>query len=108
MSSSAAGAGAASRRLLVRRIGELVTPSGTSAPLRGSDLRDVDVVEDAYVLIEDGRFLAVGRERDLQPLRGDVGELDAAGRCAVPGLVDCHTHACFLGDRVEEFSLRSG
>jgi imidazolonepropionase len=37
-----------------------------------------------------------------------VEELDTAGRCAVPGLVDCHTHACFLGDRVEEFSLRSG
>src|SRR5205085_3887973 len=27
--------------------------------------------------------------------------------CAVPGLVDCHTHACFLGDRVEEFALRA-
>ena len=30
-----------------------------------------------------------------------------AGCCAVPGLVDCHTHACFLGDRVDEFDLRS-
>src|SRR5918993_152748 len=27
--------------------------------------------------------------------------------CAIPGLVDCHTHACFAGDRVEEFSLRA-
>jgi imidazolonepropionase len=26
---------------------------------------------------------------------------------AIPGLVDCHTHACFGGDRVEEFSLRA-
>ena len=31
----------------------------------------------------------------------------AAGACAVPGLVDCHTHACFAGDRVEEFALRA-
>ena len=31
----------------------------------------------------------------------------AAGCCAVPGLVDCHTHACFAGDRVEEFALRA-
>jgi imidazolonepropionase len=108
MRSSAAGAVAAPRRLLVRRIGQLATPAGTSAPLRGPGLRDVEVVEDAYVLIEGGRFAAVGRERDLEPLPGDVDELDAAGRCAVPGLVDCHTHACFLGDRVEEFSLRSG
>jgi imidazolonepropionase len=108
MSSSAAGADEGPQRLLIRRIGQLATPSGTSAPLRGPGLRDVEVVDDAYVLIEDGRFAAVGHERDLEPLPHDVDELDAAGRCAVPGLVDCHTHACFLGDRVEEFSLRSG
>jgi imidazolonepropionase len=46
--------------------------------------------------------------RDLKPLDGDVEELDAAGLCAVPGLVDCHTHACFAGDRVDEFALRAG
>jgi imidazolonepropionase len=109
MSLPAAGADRGSpHRLLVRRIAQLATPAGSAAPLRGRELRDVQLVEDAYVLIKDGRFAAVGRERDLQPLRGDVDELDAAGRCAVPGLVDCHTHACFLGDRVEEFSLRSG
>jgi imidazolonepropionase len=28
--------------------------------------------------------------------------------CAVPGLVDCHTHPAFGGDRVEEFSMRAG
>src|SRR5262249_35829708 len=38
---------------------------------------------------------------------GDVEELDARGMCAVPGLVDCHTHACFARDRVEEFALRA-
>ena len=31
-----------------------------------------------------------------------------AGSARVPGLVDCHTHACFAGDRVHEFSLRAG
>ncbi len=45
--------------------------------------------------------------RDLPALDGDVVELDGAGRCAIPGLVDCHTHAAFGGDRVEEFSLRA-
>jgi imidazolonepropionase len=34
-------------------------------------------------------------------------ELDGRGLSAVPGLVDCHTHACFAGDRVDEFSLRA-
>ena len=45
--------------------------------------------------------------RDLGPVAGDVAELDGRGRSAVPGLVDCHTHACFAGDRVAEFDLRA-
>src|SRR5256885_12880891 len=46
--------------------------------------------------------------RDLPALDGDVRELDCRGLCAIPGLVDCHTHAAFGGDRVDEFSLRAG
>src|SRR5207302_8133211 len=42
------------------------------------------------------------------PLDGDVVELDGQGRCAIPGLVDCHMHPAFGGDRVEEFLLRAG
>ncbi|MDE3026232.1 MAG: imidazolonepropionase, partial [Acidobacteriota bacterium] len=47
------------------------------------------------------------RMRDLPSLDGDVLEVDGRGQCAVPGLVDCHTHAAFAGDRVDEFSLRA-
>src|SRR4051794_37438711 len=46
--------------------------------------------------------------RDLGPIDGDVVEEDASGLCAIPGLVDCHTHPAFGGDRVDEFSLRAG
>jgi imidazolonepropionase len=95
-------------RLLVRDLAQLATPSGTHAPLRGRSLGDVDVLEDAYVLCEDGLVAAVGRMRELPELDGDVEDFDARGLCAIPGLVDCHTHACFGGDRVKEFSLRAG
>jgi imidazolonepropionase len=95
------------RRLLVRDLAQVVTPAGTGAPLRGGALGEVDVLADGFVLCEDGRIAAVGSMRDLGPLDGDVEELDGSGLCAIPGLVDCHTHACFAGDRVEEFSLRA-
>jgi imidazolonepropionase len=95
-------------RLLIRDLAQLVTPAGGAAPLRGSALGDVEVLKDAYVLVEDGTIAAVGRMRELQPLAGEVVEIDGRGRCALPGLVDCHTHACFGGDRVEEFALRAG
>jgi imidazolonepropionase len=95
-------------RLLVRDLAQLATPAGRGAPLRRRELGAIDVLGDAYVLCEDGVIAAVGRMRDLEPLAGDVEELDGRGLCAIPGLVDCHTHACFAGDRVEEFALRAG
>jgi imidazolonepropionase len=95
-------------RLLIRDLAQLATPAGTDVPLRASALGDVEVLEDAYVLCRDSTVEAVGRMRDLRPVDGEVEELDARGLCAVPGLVDCHTHACFAGDRVEEFALRAG
>jgi imidazolonepropionase len=102
-------AGPSPRRLLVRDLAQLATPAaGAPAPLRGRDLGAVEVLEEAYVLCEDGVIAAAGRMRDLASLGDDVEELDGRGLCAVPGLVDCHTHACFGGDRVEEFSLRAG
>ena len=95
-------------RLLVRDLAQLVTHAGTAAPLRGDALGDIEVVEDAYVLCDDGRIEATGRMRDLGSLDGDVEEVDGRGLAAIPGLVDCHTHACFAGDRVDEFALRAG
>ena len=44
---------------------------------------------------------------ELPALDGDIEELDGRGLCAIPGLVDCHTHPAFGGDRVEEFSRRA-
>jgi imidazolonepropionase len=95
-------------RLLVRDLEQLVTPAGNRAPLRGDALGRIEVLENAFVLCEGGRVTATGRMRELAPLEGEVEEFDGSGRCAVPGLVDCHTHACFAGDRVEEFALRAG
>jgi imidazolonepropionase len=96
------------RRLLVRDLAQLATPAGTAAPLRGRALGELDVLEDAYVLCAGGSIEAVGRMRDLPRLEGEIEEVDGRGLCAIPGLVDCHTHACFAGDRVEEFALRAG
>ena len=94
-------------RLLVRDLAQLATPAGRKAPLRGPALGAVDVLEDAYVLCAGNTIEAVGRMHELPPLDGDVVEVDGRGLSAIPGLVDCHTHPAFGGDRVEEFSLRA-
>ncbi|HVM56948.1 MAG TPA: imidazolonepropionase [Gaiellaceae bacterium] len=97
----------ADARLLVRDLAQLATPARGGVPARGSALGELEVLDDAFVLCTGPTIEAVGRMRDLPALDGDVRELDGRGLCAVPGLVDCHTHAAFAGDRVDEFSLRA-
>jgi imidazolonepropionase len=95
-------------RLLVRDLAQVATPAaGPAVPRRGLALGAVDVIDDAFVLCDGAQIESVGRMRDLHSVEGDVVELDGRGLCALPGLVDCHTHPAFGGDRVEEFSLRS-
>ena len=95
------------RRLLIRDLAQLVSPAGAGAPLRGASLGEVDVIEQAYLLARDGRIEAVGAMHALPPLDGEVEEVDGRGLAAIPGLVDCHTHPAFAGDRAHEFALRA-
>jgi imidazolonepropionase len=95
--------------LLVRDLKQVVSPSGGPAPLRGSALGELRVHEQAYVLCVDGLVREVGpmAELDRAALPDELVEIEGGGRVAVPGLVDCHTHACFAGDRAAEFELRA-
>jgi imidazolonepropionase len=76
--------------LVVRRIGRLTTWHGP-------------VVEQAAVVIRDGRVEWTGRDRDLPVGLGEIEELDAGGGAVLPGFVDCHTHAVWAGDRRDDF-----
>jgi imidazolonepropionase len=99
---------ATTTRLLLRDLAQLATPAGADVPLRGRTLGEIEVLEDAFVLCDGETIESAGRMRDLPALAGAVVEVECSGLCAVPGLVDCHTHAAFAGDRVDEFSLRAG
>jgi len=95
-------------KLLIRDLRQVVSPAGAEAPLRGRALGELELIEDGFVLCDGPTIEAVGRMSDLGRIDEDVAELDGSGLCAIPGLVDCHTHPAFGGDRVEEFSLRAG
>jgi len=97
--------------LVVARLAQLVSPAGDHAPLRGDDLGNLDIVEgDVWVAAREGVIVAVGQGyelRDRLEMTFDCVVVDAPEMVAVPGLVDCHTHACFAGDRAAEFELRA-
>ena len=64
------------------------------------------IVENAAVAVDDGRIAWVGRLADLPS--GAAREHDCGGAWLLPGLIDCHTHLVFGGDRAAEFEQRLG
>jgi imidazolonepropionase len=93
--------------LLITNIGELSTPTGTSAR-RGAEMSELRVVEDAAVLIKDGLIVYAGPGVDVPWEEADgVPPMSADGRAVVPGFVDSHTHFVFAGYRDDEFIWRS-
>src|SRR5436309_14540524 len=64
------------------------------------------VVEDGLIAAKDGQIVYAGPRSDAP------SDLDAAdrvrldGRWVTPGLIDCHTHLVYAGDRAHEFELR--
>jgi imidazolonepropionase len=87
--------------LLVRDIGRLLTmTSPTAGP--GAD----DVVEQAAIVIRDGRIQWCGPESGLPAGLPELPVLGAGGAVVVPGFVDAHTHLVWAGTRREEFAAR--
>lgn len=84
-------------------IAQLVSPSGTGAS-RGSAMRDLDIIADAAIVVDDGRIVWVGPQRDLR-LEG-FRKVDCSGRAVIPALIDPHTHAAWVGDRLDDFEAR--
>lgn len=65
-------------------------------------------VEDAAVAVRDGRIAFVGRRADLPDAPGSLAAEvhDGGGGWLTPGLVDCHTHLVYAGNRAREFEMR--
>jgi imidazolonepropionase len=91
---------------LYHNIRLLYTPQGNSLCKGAAAMRDVLKIEDASVLVSDDETIAkVGRASDL---RADGAEkIDCRGLVALPGFVDSHTHAVFMGERSLEFGMRA-
>lgn len=85
------------------RNARILTLAGPSGPRRGKSLADLGVIPSGEVLASDGRIVAVGPKVEV-PAGAET--IDAAGRVLMPGFVDCHTHACWAGDRLEEWSQK--
>ncbi|WP_167856789.1 imidazolonepropionase [Hymenobacter aquaticus] len=96
--------------LLIRNCGQLLTLSGgpTDRPLAGPHLSDWLILENAFVACEGPIIVALGpmAELDEAQVTAETQVLDAGGQVVLPGLVECHTHLVFAGNRAHEFQRK--
>lgn len=72
--------------------------------LAGEEMGRLDVVENAWLLIEDGRFLSWGTMDDMPPEGIQTDKVvDAEGGAVMPSWCDPHTHIVYAGSREGEF-----
>lgn len=91
--------------LLIKNIGTLATPLGTSSRC-GSDQGKIEVLHNAAVLIDGEKIAAVTANGELPEYSAYADIIDANGALATPGLVDAHTHLVFGGWRAHEVPLK--
>lgn len=93
------------RTVLVRGARQLLTLRGPAGLRRGEALRDLGVIEDGSVLIEDGKIACVGPTRRVENLAAarNAIEINAAGKVVIPGFSDAHTQILAAPARVGRF-----
>ena len=79
----------------------VLTLAGAFSLRRGPTLRDLAILPQADVAFSNGMIAAVGPS-----LTHPGPRLDARGRVLMPAFVDCHTHACWAGSRVDEWERK--
>ncbi|MBN9072980.1 MAG: imidazolonepropionase [Rhizobiales bacterium] len=64
------------------------------------------LVERASIVIDGDKIAWVGADADMPAAWRGAASLDLQGRVVTPGLIDCHTHIVYGGDRAREFEMR--
>lgn len=88
--------------ILIRNARVLTLAEGCR-PRRGAEVSALSVLPGDDVLVHQGVVQAVGP--GLEPDPG-TRVIEARGRVLMPAFVDCHTHACWAGDRLDEWEQK--
>jgi len=88
----------------ITNIRQLVGTRNENKLFRGKDLADLPVIENAYLIVEDGLIAEYGEMKDFHvPILQFQNIVDAHGQFVLPAWCDSHTHLVFAASREEEF-----
>lgn len=89
--------------VMITNIKSLILPKKTEGPLKGKEMDELNIVDDAIVVIKDGKVVYAGAKTDGY----EAAEIiDAEGKIVSPALVEPHTHIVHGGSREHEMSLK--
>ena len=96
--------------LFIHSASQLATLNGPNGPRAGSAQGEIGLIENGAVYCEGQRIVDAGptdlvRSRHPESIDAET-TIDAAGHAVLPGLVDCHAHPVFAGDRSDEYAMR--
>tara|TARA_X000001036_G_scaffold16071_3_gene13426 strand:+ start:4129 stop:5400 length:1272 start_codon:yes stop_codon:yes gene_type:complete len=86
----------------------ILTLAGENAPRRNEFLADLGIIENGFLSVQDGVIEQIAQglpDEDFINNHPEVPVVDANGRVLMPSFVDCHTHTCWAGSRLEEFEM---
>ena len=90
---------------LLIRDARVLTMAGPPGFRRGAAMSENGIIDRADVLVRRGVINAVVPHGEVEP-SDDARTIEARGRVLLPGFVDCHTHACWAGDRLDEWEAK--
>jgi imidazolonepropionase len=64
------------------------------------------LIDDGFLAVDEGRISAMGTMAQLKVPVRNAEAFDARGALVTPGLIDCHTHLVYAGNRAREFEMR--
>ena len=93
--------------ILIKNIATLVQVEQHAAKwVAGKAMKDLPVLNDAYLLITDGRIDDFGKMQDCPKVSDATDIIDAKGKMVFPCWCDSHTHIVYAGSREQEFVYR--
>ncbi len=88
--------------MLIKNIGKLVgVRDDEKLFLAGQEMAELQTIDNAWMLVDDGRIEAFGKMDSMPSTEGEV--VDAEGGYVFPSFCDSHTHIVYAGSREGEF-----